>query len=67
MTALDNVEFMKKYAKCPKCGSVDVGSDKGSLLCDTEKGHFKRTCNCGWFIEIKEDREFMKLAGIKGF
>lgn len=55
MTVYDFMEFMNKYAKCPECGCEVVGNGKGTFECDTFKGYFKRTCHCGWFIEVTEE------------
>ena len=64
MTLMDSIELMEKYAKCPKCGCEVVGNGNGTLECDTEKGYFKRTCRCGWYIEIKEDKDFNRVIGV---
>lgn len=55
MNLVDACELMKKYAKCPKCGCETVGGGTGTFECDTAAGFFKRTCHCGWSIEIEED------------
>ena len=52
MTIKEACELMNKYAKCPECGSMHVGNDKGKLELDSKNGYFKRTCHCGWSIEI---------------
>ena len=54
MTALESIELMKKYAKCPTCGCKTVGNGTGTIEVDTSVGYFKRTCRCGWYVEIKE-------------
>lgn len=53
MTVIECIELTKKYAKCPECGCEAVGNGKGTIECDTTKNYFKRTCHCGWFVEIK--------------
>lgn len=55
MNLVDACELMKKYAKCPKCGCDIVGVGIGTIECDTAAGYFKRTCHCGWKVEIRED------------
>lgn len=55
MTFMDAIELMKKYIYCPNCGSEFVGGDAGTLEVDTEAGYFKRTCACGWKVEIQEE------------
>lgn len=57
MTLTESIELMQKYAKCPKCGCEVVGNGKGTIECDTEKSYFKRTCFCGWSVEIKDGNE----------
>lgn len=54
MNALKAVELLRKYDKCPECGSDKIGNGSGTIeiLEDT----FKRTCKCGWSIEVKEER-----------
>ena len=59
MTIQDAAKLMELYAVCPKCGCDVVGNGKGTLDCDTATGHFKRTCACGWYVEI-EVREGMQ-------
>lgn len=54
MNLIQACELMSKYAVCPKCGSETIGDRAGSVECDTSTGYFKRTCECGWSIEIKE-------------
>lgn len=54
MTAIDSAKLTELYAVCPKCGCATVGNGKGTLECDTEAGYFKRTCGCGWYVEIHE-------------
>ena len=55
MNLIDAVELLRKYAVCPKCGSDMVGGDSGTWECDTRIGYFKRTCRCGWGVEVKEE------------
>lgn len=57
MNIFDLIELTKKYAECPKCGCNTVGNGTGTIVGDTEAGYFKRTCQCGWSIEIKEDTD----------
>mgnify|MGYP003292575402 CR=1 FL=1 len=55
MTLLESIDLMQRYAKCPKCGCEVVGNGKGAVKCDTEKGYFKRTCSCGWCVEVTDN------------
>lgn len=54
MNVSDVIELMRKYTQCPKCGCDTVGAGTGTIEFDTAAGYFKRTCQCGWSIEIKE-------------
>jgi len=55
MNALKTIELLGKYSVCPNCGNQNVGNGEGTL--DIGDDIFKRTCKCGWSIEIKEDEE----------
>lgn len=57
MTIIDACELMKRYAVCPKCGCEYIGNGKGSIVVDTEVGHFYRNCNCGWEIDLWERKD----------
>ncbi|MEH7116137.1 DUF3797 domain-containing protein [Neobacillus vireti] len=50
MDALKAVELLNKFNNCPKCGSEKVGDQEGSVEIHDDK--FKRTCKCGWSIEV---------------
>ena len=54
MTIKDSVKLMELYAVCPKCGCEVIGNGKGALEGDTAAGYFKRTCGCGWYVEVQE-------------
>lgn len=54
MTISESCKLMELYAICPNCGCASVGNGNGTLECDTEEGWFKRTCCCGWSVEVKE-------------
>lgn len=54
MTILESCKLIEKYGKCPNCGCETIGNGTGTLEVDTEIGFFKRTCFCGWVVEIKE-------------
>lgn len=47
-------KLMELYATCPKCGCEVIGNGKGLLECDTAAGFFKRSCGCGWHVEVTE-------------
>ena len=46
-------KLMELYAACPRCGCKVIGNE-GSLECDTAAGYFKRSCGCGWHVEVTE-------------
>ena len=48
-------KLMEVYAACPKCGCEVIGNGKGALECDTAAGIFRRTCSCGWSVEVREN------------
>ena len=54
MDIFDLIEYTKKWAVCPKCGCDTIGNGTGTIEADTNVGYFKRTCKCGWSIEVKE-------------
>lgn len=47
-------KLMELYAACPNCGCEVIGNGKGALECDTEAGFFRRSCGCGWCVEVTE-------------
>lgn len=49
-------KLMELYAACPKCGCEVIGNGKGALECDTAAGYFKRSCGCGWHVEVTEGK-----------
>lgn len=55
MTIMDLVNLTRKYGECPKCGCNTIGNGTGTLEADTDAGYFKRTCQCGWSVEIQEE------------
>lgn len=56
------IQMMKMYATCPVCGEENVGEETGEIEIDTKQGYFKRTCSCGWRVEVKEGmREWPKM------
>jgi hypothetical protein len=42
----------EKYANCLDCGNEYIGNGEGSLIVTNDS--FKRSCKCGWSVEIKE-------------
>lgn len=54
MNVMSASKLMELYAACPECGCEVIGNGKGTLECDTGTGYFKRTCSCGWYVEVRE-------------
>ena len=54
MNIKDSIKLMELYAVCPRCGCEVIGNGKGTLECDTAAGSFRRTCSCGWYVEVQE-------------
>ena len=48
MEAKRCVELIEEHDKCIKCDNRDLSVEVHGKV-------FKRTCKCGWKIEIKED------------
>lgn len=53
MNGFKSIKLMRKYAACVDCGNELVGDGEGVLL--IEDDIFKRSCKCGWSIEVDED------------
>lgn len=56
MTLNDVLDLMRKYSACPKCGCDTVGAGSGRLDINSAAGYFRRSCQCGWWIEIREGK-----------
>ena len=54
MNITTTIKLSELYAACPKCGCEVVGNGKGALEFDTAAGFFRRTCACGWHVEVRE-------------
>lgn len=54
MNALRSFQLLKKYAECGGCGNKYIGIGEGTLAVDAT---LKRTCKCGWSIEVNENDE----------
>ncbi|MGQ3740877.1 DUF3797 domain-containing protein [Bacillus sp. Fil] len=50
MDAWKTLELMNEYGKCKQCGNEMIG--EGVLEIDADV--FKRTCKCGWSVEVNE-------------
>lgn len=58
MNAMAALKLTAKYTSCGGCGSEFIGNGEGTLVIDET---FKRTCKCGWSIEVK-----LSVSGEKG-
>lgn len=47
-----SIQLMRKYSKCKECGNKLIGDGEGTMEIDDDT--FKRTCKCGWQVEITE-------------
>lgn len=47
------IPIMKKYEKCPNCGSTTIGNGEGAIIVEEET--YTRTCKCGFKITVNED------------
>ncbi|MBM7580057.1 DUF3797 domain-containing protein [Jeotgalibacillus terrae] len=47
------MELGKQHSKCPQCGSSKIGGGSGMIYVDDTT--FRRTCKCGWKVEVKEE------------
>jgi transcription elongation factor Elf1 len=52
VNAWKTIKLMEKYTVCPECGNEAIGNGEGTL--EVTDDTFKRTCKCGWSIEVKE-------------
>ncbi|WP_082866948.1 DUF3797 domain-containing protein [Paenibacillus elgii] len=52
MNAWKAVRLMRKYENCKDCGNDLIGDGEGTLEINGDT--FKRSCKCGWSIEVKE-------------
>lgn len=52
MNAMKMVELLRKYSKCKDCGSDALGNGAGSVV--VTDNTFKRTCKCGWSVEVND-------------
>ena len=56
MTFRDVYYLLQQYGKCPQCDSIYIGNGQGTLEVDSDEGHFRRTCACGWGVTITETK-----------
>ena len=48
------IELGKELSVCQQCGSDKIGGGSGMIYVDDVT--FRRTCKCGWEVEITEER-----------
>lgn len=53
MNVLKVMPLLKKYEKCPICGSSTIGNGQGGII--IENNNYTRTCKCGFFIKVNEN------------
>lgn len=53
MNIADSMKLLKKYSKCPDCGSDKVSNGEGTYSIDGNT--FVQTCKCGFEIEVVVD------------
>lgn len=46
------IELGKQHSECPRCGSSRIGGGSGMIYVDDVT--FRRTCKCGWEVEVIE-------------
>ncbi|OME29363.1 DUF3797 domain-containing protein [Paenibacillus sp. FSL E2-0274] len=51
MKIMRALELAKEYNTCPECGNQYVGNGEGTV--SIESNTFRRTCKCGWKVEIE--------------
>ncbi|MFS1513960.1 DUF3797 domain-containing protein [Chengkuizengella sp. SCS-71B] len=52
MNVVRAMELIKEYEVCEQCGSSHIGNGAGTLEIDDKS--FKRTCKCGWVVEVDD-------------
>ncbi|MEK3674630.1 DUF3797 domain-containing protein [Paenibacillus sp. FSL R10-2771] len=55
MRLITAVELMRAHQTCPQCNSGMIGNGEGTLVVTEDV--FKRTCKCGWSIEVNPKAE----------
>jgi hypothetical protein len=48
-------KHLEKYGNCPDCECENMSNGEGTLYVNEDT--FKRTCKCGFEVEIKEGAE----------
>ena len=54
MNVIDYLKIAKKYINCPNCGNDKIGNGEGTLNVDEDT--YRRTCKCGFEVEVKTGR-----------
>lgn len=61
MNIWNSMELMKKYSKCPQCGSIEIGNGNGGVV--VENNTFRRFCKCGFDVTL--NGEGLKVDTVK--
>lgn len=48
------LELINQYGACEKCGNELIGGGEGAI--EVTDFEFKRSCKCGWKVEIQENK-----------
>lgn len=59
MNIRELIPIMKKYEKCPKCGSTKIGNSEGGII--VEDDTYTRTCKCGFKITVDKNNKEVNL------
>lgn len=50
--------ILKKYEKCPSCGSTTIGNGQGGIIIEDDT--YTRTCICGFRKTVDENGKEVK-------
>lgn len=62
MRLLKAVRLINEYAICRECGNGNIGNGEGSII--AEGSMFRRTCKCGWSVEVKDEEAVSEAGGL---
>ena len=65
MKLTQSLELMAKYSTCPECGNQYIGNGEGTL--EIDDGIFRRSCKCGWKVEIRDQIEKRVAAELEAY
>ncbi|MHC1681361.1 MAG: DUF3797 domain-containing protein [Clostridiaceae bacterium] len=58
MNVTELMPVLRKYEKCPSCGSSKIGNGEGGIVIDDVS--YIRTCKCGYKITIDANGKIVK-------